>query len=65
MLDRLQALFAAGDGAGDTASPDTSALSAAALMLYAARLDGKIDDAECRTVVDLMGTRFGLGSAEA
>ena len=63
-MERLRALFAAGHGADEAAPTEPSTLSAAALMLYAAQLDGTVDDAEHRTVTDLLETRFGLGSAE-
>jgi uncharacterized tellurite resistance protein B-like protein len=57
-------MFAAGRGGGQTAPHQPLALSAAALMLYAAQLDGTIDDAEQRTVTELLEARFGLGPAE-
>ncbi|MFO1155005.1 MAG: TerB family tellurite resistance protein [Rhodospirillales bacterium] len=61
----MQALFASKRGGGDNGSHEPLAFSAAALMLYAAQLDGSIDDAEYRTVADLLETRFGLGPTEA
>ncbi len=64
MLERLQALFGAGPGAADVASFEPLTLSAAALMLYAAQLDGVLDEAERRTVTELLERRFGLGDAE-
>jgi uncharacterized tellurite resistance protein B-like protein len=64
MIDRLQALFAAGREDGATVSHEPLTASAAALMLYAAQLDGTVDDTEQRTVTELLEARFGLGSAE-
>jgi uncharacterized tellurite resistance protein B-like protein len=63
LIDRLQALFAGGRGDGETVSHEPLTMSAAALMLYAAQLDGTIDDTEQRTVTELLEARFGLGSA--
>lgn len=65
MLDRLHSLFAGSGGGGQSSSYLPSTLSSAALLLYAAQLDGTVDEAEHRTVADLLQSRFGLGPTEA
>ncbi len=65
IMGRLQTLFAGAEGDGEPPSEVPLTAAAAALLLYAAQLDGTIDEAENRTVGELLETRFGLDPAQA
>jgi Uncharacterized protein conserved in bacteria len=66
MLDRLLSILGHGPGPAEPAPVDHQTLCAAVLLVYAARLDGQLDDAERETVSDLLQRRFELsGSAVA
>jgi len=66
MLERLKALLG-----GDDLPPihhwgrEDVEVAAAALLIEAARVDGRIDPAERATIAALLGQRFGLDAAAA
>ncbi|NJO55272.1 MAG: TerB family tellurite resistance protein [Rhodospirillales bacterium] len=63
MLDKLRALLGRGQGAANPSAIDDLTLSAAALLIYGARLDGTVDDDEMSTVRELLSKRFELSDA--
>ena len=68
MISRIKALFQAIDpqaGSAKTHSHDEKALAAAALMVEAARLDEKFDEAERTAIATVVKRHFGLDDAEA
>lgn len=69
MLDRLKALFAGGRrgeaGAAGRERPDELHLAAAALLVEAAGVDGRFDDAERAAMRPALEQGFGLDAAAA
>ncbi len=65
MLEKLLALLGYGAGPAQSHTIDPLTLSAAVLLVYAAQLDGNLDDAERATVGSLLQRRFGLTDAAA
>lgn len=60
MLARLLNILGHGSSSAEREGVDHQTLCAAVLMLYAAQLDGRLDDAERSTVGGLLQRRFGL-----
>ncbi len=68
MLDRIKALLSErGDTAPEAAGHHAGELrlAAAALLIEAARLDGRFDEVERERITRLVRQRFGLSDAEA
>jgi uncharacterized tellurite resistance protein B-like protein len=68
MLDRLLALFGGATDVserGERQGIDDLHLAAAALMVEAARLDGRFDETERETIHRALCGRFGLAAADA
>ena len=66
MLDRLRSLFATPAAAGSRArSFEERQLAAAALLVEAATMDGRVDDAERGRIGELIRERFTLSESEA
>ncbi len=66
MFDRIKAFLDGSDAPAQAADADDSlAAAAAAVLVEAALLDGDLDDAERRTIVDILHDRFDLAADEA
>jgi uncharacterized tellurite resistance protein B-like protein len=65
MIERLKALFGAGDEAEGRPGDDGLRLAAAALLAEAAHMDGHVDDRERETIRALLSDRFGLAPEDA
>ncbi len=65
MIDRIRNLIL-GSGAkvGDLSVNEEPEAAAAALLVEAALIDGEFDDAERKTISELLATRFGLSATE-
>jgi uncharacterized tellurite resistance protein B-like protein len=65
MLERLRAMLGASAGGAEPPPADHLTLCAAVLMVYAAQLDGRLDEAERQVVAALLQKRFALAPAAA
>lgn len=66
MMRRLQALLTGdADAARDAGGEDDVRVAAAALLVEAACMDGKVDSQERRVIAAVLAAHFGLGAEEA
>ena len=68
MFDRIQSLFVDRGGGAEEPdkrhSTDELHLAAAVLLVEAARIDGRFEETERKTIKTLIRARFGLGPQE-